>query len=196
MQLSSKQKVLVFETLEKHGYKYLDVLGAGGDGEVFLVKNTHNNREFAIKCFSSDRDFMRLKSIKNCNNLVYPINCIKVEKDLFIYLMEKCTPVSKSFPTTKKLLLDILDGIEQLDRNGLEQQDDFDGNILIKKNQSVAISDFSSFGNRNTESISNQIKKMILYVQKSRNIKNLTKNLTNEDMSSISATKDKIQLYT
>lgn len=127
--------------------------------------------------------------------MIIPINYIKVETNLFIYFMEKCTPITSSFPPTKELLLGILNGIEQLNRKGFEQKDDFDGNVLFRKNKLVAISDFSSFCTKGSDSIKIQIKKMLEYVKKSRNIKNLTTNLTDEDKNSVDATKRKIQSY-
>lgn len=192
MQLDINQKRAIIKKLEQNDYKFLDILGKGGDGEVFLVQSITNCRQFAIKCFNNERDFVRLKPLADCPNLIVPIGCIEVNANLFIYFMEKCTPIKQSFPSTKKLLLDILDGIEQLDKKGFEQKDGFDGNILLRKNQSVAISDFSSFGTKDNDSIKRQIEKMLEYVQKSRDIKDLIDSLTESDKNSVVKTKNKI----
>ena len=178
--------------MEQNDYKFLGTLGKGGDGEVFLVQSITNCRQFAIKCFNNKRDFDRLKPLVDCQNLIVPTGYIEVDANLFIYFMEKCTPIKQSFPSTKELLLGILDGIEQLDKKGFEQKDGFDGNILLRKNQSVAISDFSSFGTKDNDSIKRQIEKMLEYVKKSRDIKDLVDSLTESDKNSVVKTKNKI----
>ena len=80
-----------------------------------------------------------------CDNLIPLLECIKVNDGLFVYTMEKCCSVSVRSVKSGKLLKDILDGIEQLLEKGLYQSDEFEGNILVRNNGKVAISDFSSW---------------------------------------------------
>lgn len=193
MNLNASQKKLMGETLNSKGYDLVKTLGSGGDGEVFLVTSKSSNKQYAVKCFENNTVYNKLKKLKNCLNVVLPLFSISVESKDFcfwIYFMEKCRPVSSSIKP-EKLLNDILSGIEQLNKNGLEQKDGFRGNILIKPNGNVAISDFSSFGNK--ESVSNQIEKMLEYVRDIKNIKKFEVGLKSEDKNSIVAMRNAIK---
>ena len=80
-----------------------------------------------------------------CDNFIPPLECIKIDDGLFVYTIDKCSSVSLTSVKSGKLLKDILDGIEQLLEKGLYQSDEFEGNILVRNNGKVAISDFSSW---------------------------------------------------
>ena len=172
MQLNKKQKDALFATLDNRGYSCLKLLGKGGDGEVFLMKEKNSSKEYAVKCFPNSSEFNRLKKLSKCNHVVAPYFYVEVKSDLFAYFMEKCSEIQTSFPS-KKLLLGILEGIRELDEKGFEQIDGFEGNILLKKGAEVVISDFSSFAAKNQNSVRNQIEKMLEYVSSKRNIKKL-----------------------
>lgn len=72
-----------------------------------------------------------------CDNLIPLLECIKVNDGLFVYTIDKCRSVSLTSVKPKKLLKDILDGIEQLLGKCLYQSDEFEGNILVRNNGKV-----------------------------------------------------------
>lgn len=199
MNLTKGQLISIKEKLKEQGYDLLGVIGKGGDGEVFLIQNTITHKQRAAKCFHSDEIYNRLsrKHLNLCDNLVPPLECIKVNDGLFVYIMEKCRSVSVRSVQSEKLLKDILDGIEQLLKKGLYQSDEFEGNILVRNNGKVAISDFSSWSIKNSSDVvvKDQIEKMLKYVSTTRNIKKFKNFLNYEDKIDIDKLRAKIKEF-
>lgn len=199
MNLTKGQLISIKEKLKEQGYDLLGVIGKGGDGEVFLIQNTITHKQRAAKCFHSDEIYNRLskKHLNLCDNLVPPLECIKVNDGLFVYIMEKCCSVSVRSVQSEKLLKDILDGIEQLLKKGLYQSDEFEGNILVRNNGKVAISDFSSWSIKNSSDVvvKDQIEKMLKYVSTTRNIKKFKNFLNYEDKIDIDKLRAKIKEF-
>lgn len=199
MNLTKGQLISIKEKLKEQGYDLLGVIGKGGDGEVFLIQNTITHKQRAAKCFHSDEIYNRLsrKHLNLCDNLVPPLECIKVNDGLFVYIMEKCRSVSVRSVQSEKLLKDILDGIEQLLKKGLYQSDEFEGNILVRNNGKVAISDFSSWSIKNSSDVvvKDQIEKMLKYVSTTRNIKKFKNFLNYEDKIDIDKLHAKIKEF-
>lgn len=199
MNLTKGQLISIKEKLKEQGYDLLGVIGKGGDGEVFLIQNTITHKQRAAKCFHSDEIYNRLsrKHLNLCDNLVPPLECIKVNDGLFVYIMEKCRSVSVRSVQSEKLLKDILDGIEQLLKKGLYQSDEFEGNILVRNNGKVAISDFSSWSIKNSSDVvvKDQIEKMLKYVSTTRNIKKFKNFLNYEDKIDIDKLRPKIKEF-
>lgn len=199
MNLTKGQLISIKEKLKEQGYDLLGVIGKGGDGEVFLIQNTITHKQRAAKCFHSDEIYNRLsrKHLNLCDNLVPPLECIKVNDGLFVYIMEKCRSVSVRSVQSEKLLKDILDGIEQLLKKGLYQSDEFEGNILVRNNGKVAISDFSSWSIKSSSDVvvKDQIEKMLKYVSTTRNIKKFKNFLNYEDKIDIDKLRAKIKEF-
>ncbi len=199
MNLTKGQLISIKKKLKEQGYDLLGVIGKGGDGEVFLIQNTITHKQRAAKCFHSDEIYNRLsrKHLNLCDNLVPPLECIKVNDGLFVYIMEKCRSVSVRSVQSEKLLKDILDGIEQLLKKGLYQSDEFEGNILVRNNGKVAISDFSSWSIKNSSDVvvKDQIEKMLKYVSTTRNIKKFKNFLNYEDKIDIDKLRAKIKEF-
>ena len=128
VQLNERQKGTLFKTLDNRGYSCLKLLGKGGDGEVFLMKEKNSSKEYAVKCFPNASEFNRLKKLSKCNHVVAPCFYVEVESDLFAYFMKKCSEIQTSFPS-KEQLLGILEGIGELDERGFEQIDGIERNI-------------------------------------------------------------------
>ena len=199
MNLTKGQLISIKEKLKEQGYDLLGVIGKGGDGEVFLIQNTITHKQRAAKCFHSDEIYNRLsrKHLNLCDTLVPPLECIKVNDGLFVYIMEKCRSVSVRSVQSEKLLKDILDGIEQLLKKGLYQSDEFEGNILVRNNGKVAISDFSSWSIKSSSDVvvKDQIEKMLKYVSTTRNIKKFKNFLNYEDKIDIDKLRAKIKEF-
>ena len=200
MNLTKKQLISMKEKLKEQGYDLLGVIGKGGDGEVFLIQNTVTHKQRAAKCFHSDEIYNRLsrKHLNLCDNLVPPLECIKINDGMFVYTMEKCRSVSVIGVKSGKLLKDILDGVEQLLKKGLYQSDEFEGNILVRNNGKVAISDFSSWSIKNSSDavvVKDQIEKTLKYVSTERNIKKFKSSLSDEDKVDINKMRTKIKKF-
>ncbi len=189
--------ISIKEKLKEQGYELLKVIGKGGDGEVFLIQNIVTHKQRAAKCFNSDEiyNLLNKKHLNLCDNLVPPLECIKVKNGLFVYIMEKCHLISKSSIGTKKLLQDILDGVDQLLKKGLCQSDEFEGNVLVKSNGNVAISDFSSWSRKSIDNtvVKDQVEKTLKYVSTTRNIKKFKDSLDDKDKIDIGKMHNKIK---
>lgn len=199
MNLAKEQLISIKEKLKEQVYELLGVIGKGGDGEVFLIQNAVTHKQRAAKCFNSDKiyNLLNKKRLYLCDNLIPPLECIKVKNGLFVYIMEKCNLVSRSSVGTKKLLQDILDGVDQLLEKGLYQNDEFEGNVLIKSNGNVAISDFSSWSRKSIDNtvVKDQVEKTLKYVSTTRNIKKFKNSLDDKDKVDIDRMRNKIKEF-
>ena len=102
MTLTDKQKNLVNAVLMERKYTpIIEKLGSGGEGDVFLVKDSRG-QDRAIKCYPSDAHFKTLKCLQNYKHVVAPIDCFKAADNVYVYVMKKGrNPKTAGLPVKK-----------------------------------------------------------------------------------------------
>ena len=128
--------------------------------------------------------------MQKCKHVVAPIECFEADKNLYIYVMKKGDPPTKSI-SARKMILDLLAGIMELKENGLVQYDGFKNNVLVVGGN-VAISDFSSFKEQPVI-LNKEINKMLEYVRSKWNISKLTKALKGQTLDNSESFKNLVE---
>ena len=161
-------KSIVLGQKRVNNYIIVKSLGEGAAGKVKLVEDAESNKLFAMKIqnlsvkkslgqrrnFGADKEIAIMKKL-NHPNIVKLYEVLESKKDNKIYMILEYNeqgPVmtlrpdgtceALSIETSRKYIHDVVSGLCYLHYNGIVHQDLKPSNLLLKKNGSVAISDF------------------------------------------------------
>jgi serine/threonine protein kinase len=138
---------------KNYNLQYLDTIGAGGYGSVYLIYDPRYNQEFAVKVI--DQKKFRQNEI-NCMIELYDPNIVSLYKyyfyDGFVYLVMEYCPYSveqlikpsgiKCRQTLLKCAYDVLKAINACHFYNIAHYDIKPSNFLLDKNGRIKVADF------------------------------------------------------
>ncbi|XP_060835745.1 cyclin-dependent kinase-like 2 [Rhopalosiphum padi] len=145
--------------LQSNRYKPIEIIGQGSYGIVMKCKDRLTNEIVAIKKITDSyfympkvlREFMILKILNKHINVIRLLNIFRIKSFLYIVFpymdynicqyIDEYYPNGLGYDLTKKIMIQIINGIDYMHRNYVVHRDIKPENILITRNGLIKICD-------------------------------------------------------